>query len=109
MPALTLPDGVSLHYEIDGNGPPLMLIAGTASDSASWGPLVEPLSRRFTVIRPDNRSTGLGPHFGERPVAVVVIQLARILAILTRLVADEEIQPSVVVVVGPGSRLRRMS
>lgn len=58
MPALTLPDGVSLHYEIDGNGPPLMLIAGTASDSASWGPLVEPLSRRFTVIRPDNRSTG---------------------------------------------------
>lgn len=57
MPELRLPE-VTLHYEIDGTGPPLMLIAGTASDSASWGPLVAPLARRFTVIRPDNRSTG---------------------------------------------------
>ncbi|GAB1377479.1 alpha/beta fold hydrolase [Pararhodobacter aggregans] len=57
MPTLALPD-VTLHYEVDGAGPPLMLIAGTASDSASWGPLVEPLAQRFTVIRPDNRSTG---------------------------------------------------
>lgn len=57
MPSLALP-GLALHYQIDGDGPPLMLIAGTASDGASWGPLVEPLARRFTVIRPDNRSTG---------------------------------------------------
>lgn len=57
MPVLTRPD-IALHYEIDGSGPPLMLIAGTASDSASWGGLVAPLAQRFTVIRPDNRSTG---------------------------------------------------
>lgn len=90
MPHLSLPD-VTLHYEIDGSGPPLMLIAGTASDSASWGPLVAPLAQRFTVIRPDNRSTGrtrplmaplalehwaddalaLAAHLGLGPVAVV--------------------------------------
>lgn len=89
MPHLSLP-GVTLHYEIDGSGPPLMLIAGTASDSASWGPLVAPLAQRFTVIRPDNRSTGrtmpldaplalehwaddalaLAAHLGMGPVAV---------------------------------------
>ncbi len=57
MPVLTLPD-VALHYEIGGSGPPLMLIAGMASDSASWGPLVNRLEQAFTVIRPDNRSTG---------------------------------------------------
>ena len=57
MPVLALPD-VTMHYEIEGSGPPLMLIAGTASDSASWGPLVEPLAQCFTLIRPDNRSTG---------------------------------------------------
>lgn len=57
MPKLTCPD-VTIHYEIDGAGPPLMLIAGTASDSASWTPLVAALTQRFTVIRPDNRSTG---------------------------------------------------
>ena len=57
MPTLDLSD-IALHYEIDGAGPPVMLIAGTASDSASWGALVAPLAARFTVIRPDNRSTG---------------------------------------------------
>lgn len=47
-----------LHYEIDGEGPPLILLAGMMSDSASWGPVVPDLSRSFTVIRPDNRTTG---------------------------------------------------
>jgi pimeloyl-ACP methyl ester carboxylesterase len=47
-----------LHYEIDGEGPPLVLLAGMMSDSASWGPVVPELSRSFTVIRPDNRTTG---------------------------------------------------
>lgn len=57
MPTLPLPDA-TLHYEIGGSGPPLLLIAGMASDSASWGPLVPRLEQSFTVIRPDNRSTG---------------------------------------------------
>ena len=50
--------GVRLHYEIGGEGPPLILLAGMLSDSASWGPLVAPLEKDFTVIRPDNRTTG---------------------------------------------------
>lgn len=57
MPSLALPDA-TLHYEIGGSGPPLLLIAGMASDSASWGPLLPRLEQDFTVIRPDNRSTG---------------------------------------------------
>ena len=57
MPVLQLSD-VALHYEIAGAGPPVILIAGMASDSASWGPLVAPLAARFTVIRPDNRAAG---------------------------------------------------
>lgn len=58
MPELIRDDGVTLHYEIDGSGPPLMLIAGFMSDSASWAPLVPLLAPYFTLIRPDNRSTG---------------------------------------------------
>lgn len=57
MPYLTLPDA-TLHYEIGGSGPALVLFAGMCSDSASWAPLVPALEERFTVIRPDNRSTG---------------------------------------------------
>jgi pimeloyl-ACP methyl ester carboxylesterase len=57
MAVLHLPD-VRLHYEVEGDGPPLILIAGMMSDGASWGPVVQPLAKRFTVIRPDNRTTG---------------------------------------------------
>lgn len=51
-------DTVSLHYECAGDGPPLLLIAGMMSDSASWAPLLSLLEPHFTVIRPDNRTTG---------------------------------------------------
>lgn len=57
MPDLCLPD-VSLHYEVEGSGPPLLMLAGMLSDSASWGALAPLLSDHFTLIRPDNRSTG---------------------------------------------------
>ena len=57
MPNLKLSD-ITLHYEIEGSGPPIILIAGMLSDSASWGPLIAPLAENHTVIRPDNRTTG---------------------------------------------------
>jgi pimeloyl-ACP methyl ester carboxylesterase len=88
-----------LHVEVDGQGPPVMLIAGMASDSASWGPLVAQLADRFTVIRPDNRGTGrsamgrlsvagwaddalnVAAHLGLGPVAVVGHSLGGIIAL----------------------------
>jgi len=57
MPSAKLND-IDLHYECDGSGPAVILIAGMLSDSASWGPLIAPLAQDFTVIRPDNRTTG---------------------------------------------------
>ena len=47
----------SVHYEIIGSGRPLLLVAGTASDGASWGPLLPLLpDRRLILI--DNRGSG---------------------------------------------------
>lgn len=57
MPELVR-DDVSLHYEITGDGPPLLMLAGMLSDSASWAPLLPLLEPHFTLIRPDNRTTG---------------------------------------------------
>lgn len=57
MPELLL-DQLTLHYETEGKGPPLVLIPGMLSDSASWFPLVDPLSEHFTLIRPDPRGAG---------------------------------------------------
>ncbi|MEP5731324.1 MAG: alpha/beta hydrolase [Sulfitobacter sp.] len=57
MPELALED-VTLHYEIEGVGPPLLLLAGMLSDSATWAGFAPMFTDHFTVIRPDNRTTG---------------------------------------------------
>lgn len=57
MPDLAL-DDITLHYEIDGSGPPLLLLAGMLSDSATWAGFAPMFTDRYTVIRPDNRTTG---------------------------------------------------
>ncbi|MDG1473146.1 MAG: alpha/beta fold hydrolase [Ascidiaceihabitans sp.] len=57
MPKLDRGD-VSLHYKISGTGPPLLMLAGMLSDSAIWAPLFPLLEPHFTLIRPDNRTTG---------------------------------------------------
>ncbi|MEO0391088.1 MAG: alpha/beta hydrolase, partial [Pseudomonadota bacterium] len=57
MPDVQLND-IQMHFEVQGEGPPVVLLAGMLSDSASWGPLVQPLAHHFTVVRPDNRTTG---------------------------------------------------
>lgn len=68
MPDLTLPD-ISCHYEVTGDGPPLLMLAGMLSDSASWTPLLPLLEPHFTLIRPDNRTTGRTTPW-DAPVSV---------------------------------------
>jgi len=50
--------GARIHYEIDGEGEPLVLIAGTAFDLSFWDELMPEL-RGFRVLRLDNRGAGL--------------------------------------------------
>ncbi len=51
-------NGINLYYEEHGKGTPLMLIAGLASDSQSWLPIVKKLSQQYRVILLDNRGSG---------------------------------------------------
>ena len=51
-------NGVNLYYEEHGRGAPLLLIAGLASDSQSWLPVLPGLAARFRVILVDNRGVG---------------------------------------------------
>ena len=57
MPNTVIND-IDVYYEIHGQGEPLMLIAGLASDSRSWGAVVEELAPHFQVIVFDNRGVG---------------------------------------------------
>jgi len=57
MPTIHTND-IELHYQRVGSGSPVLLLAGMASDSASWQPVVAPLSQHFEVFTLDNRCTG---------------------------------------------------
>src|SRR5664279_784723 len=58
MPFLTS-NGISLYYEVAGEGPPVCLINGYRLSSAAWPPSFIPsLSTRCTIISFDNRGTG---------------------------------------------------
>jgi pimeloyl-ACP methyl ester carboxylesterase len=48
-------NGVQLHYEVEGQGEPLVLIHGWALDLRMWDPQVRAFGRRFKVIRYDRR------------------------------------------------------
>ncbi len=54
--------GVSIHYDIKGQGSPVLLLAGLAGVGASWGPQIDLFARRHRVIVPDHRGTGASEH-----------------------------------------------
>ena len=57
MPVLTN-NGVNIHYETHGSGPPLLLSHGFSATSAMWRGQIEPLSRNHTLILWDMRGHG---------------------------------------------------
>lgn len=73
-------NGVSLPYEIRGEGPPLVLIHGWAVHRGFWDDDVELLARRHTVIRYDRR--GFGGASGKPDITADPADLKELLATL---------------------------
>ena len=71
----------SIHYESVGEGKPLLLIAGTASDGASWSPIL-PLLRGRRLILIDNRGSGRSKVEGPIEIAEMVEDAAALLEFL---------------------------
>jgi len=67
-----------VHYEVIGSGKPLLLIAGTASDGASWGPLLPLLPDRQLILI-DNRGSGQTRVEGPLALAEMVGDCAALL------------------------------
>lgn len=55
-------DGAEIHYEIHGEGTPVLLIAGLGGTGSYWRPQVAPFAERFQVILHDHRGTGQSSH-----------------------------------------------
>ena len=59
VPMATFSRGdVDVYYEIHGEGAPLLMIAGLASDSQSWQPIIADLASHYRLITVDNRGAG---------------------------------------------------
>ena len=77
--------GVHLHWDAQGDGPPLLLIMGLGGSSAAWYRLLPHLRGRARAITFDNRGTGQsdrirGPlHIGDMAAdAVAVLDAAEV-------------------------------
>jgi pimeloyl-ACP methyl ester carboxylesterase len=58
MPTINV-DGLEMGYELRGEGPVVMLVAGTGAARGDWIPeAVDVLAERFTVLIYDHRGTG---------------------------------------------------
>ena len=70
LASMLMLNDAKLYYEVHGvDGPPLLLVAGLASDVSSWQTVLPVLSEHFRVIIVDNR--GIGRSLPEdAPVSV---------------------------------------
>ena len=58
MPMATAADGTPLYFEVRGQGEPLLLLAGQASDHREWNGVRDDFAPRHQVIVLDYRGTG---------------------------------------------------
>jgi pimeloyl-ACP methyl ester carboxylesterase len=57
MPKVQAGD-IMMHYEVYGDGPPLVLLYGCGYQAAFWWLQTEVFDQHYRVIVPDNRSVG---------------------------------------------------
>lgn len=66
--ATTKANGIEITYAVDGAGPPLLLVMGLGGQLTDWPiGLIERLAEHFTVVRFDNRDSGLSEHIAAAP------------------------------------------
>lgn len=58
MPTTATGAGVSVYYDIQGSGPPLLLLSGTGHDHTFWSGQLPFFTPKFSVITIDNRGVG---------------------------------------------------
>ena len=63
-------DGADLFYQVEGKGPPLLLIMGLGYPSDAWWRMLPWLTAHFTTVRFDNRGVGRTGTGAERPYSV---------------------------------------
>lgn len=78
MPTVSA-NGIELAYEVEGTGPPLLLIMGLGGQLTDWpAGFVTRLATHFQVIRFDNRDAGLSTFSSALPPTKLSLVKARL-------------------------------
>jgi len=84
-------DGVNIHYEIHGSGPPLLLTHGYSSTSAMWQGQVAALSKHHTLILWDMRGHGHSDYPDDAAAYSEALTVGDMAALLDRVGAARAI------------------
>ena len=84
-------DGVKIHYEVHGSGPPLLLTHGYSSTSAMWQGQVAALSRNHQLVLWDMRGHGQSDYPDDPAAYSEASTVADMAALLDAVGADRAI------------------
>jgi pimeloyl-ACP methyl ester carboxylesterase len=84
-------DGVNIHYEVYGSGPPLLLTHGYSSTSAMWQGQIEALSGAHTLVLWDMRGHGQSDYPADPAAYSEALTVADMAALLDEVGADRAI------------------
>ncbi len=78
-------NGISLYYEVTGQGPPLVLVHGFACGLRMWDPQVQALARSWQVVTYDVRGHGISEAPASPAAYSQAISVADLRALLDHL------------------------
>lgn len=84
-------EGVKIHYEVYGSGPPLLLTHGYSSTSAMWQGQIEALSEHHTLVLWDMRGHGQSDYPADPAAYSEALTVADMAALLDEVGADRAI------------------
>jgi pimeloyl-ACP methyl ester carboxylesterase len=90
MPKLNR-DGVNIHYEVHGSGPPLLLTHGYSSTSAMWQGQIAALSKQHTLVLWDMRGHGQSDYPSDAAAYSEALTVADMAALLDKIGAERAV------------------
>ena len=84
-------DGVNIHYEVHGSGPPLLLTHGYSSTSAMWQGQIAALSKNHQLVLWDMRGHGQSDYPDDPAAYSEALTVADMAALLDEIGADSAI------------------
>ncbi len=97
MPVHVADDGCRIHCQLDGNGPPCLLIPGLGGEAGFWQGVASTLENDYRLIRIDHRAPApaIGPRAAIPSLASCGTFWACWTICISRVLMSSDIRPAV--------------